>query len=225
MSTPGSASKLDEHSGASPQQTFHSSERVVEDQSQKNNSLFRSYIPRTTRQSSPGQDSTENRLASFPERPERELYGNDFLDSPSKAWAQYSDQYAHNQCANETNDATLSKFSNLSDYICEHLDKNNRFGFHQITNGDSLDFVDVEYIEYLNEKFGIIDIKSIFVDRSGLVNWLLDKDGNMYEWNEMEQNLLYMGKNLVDGLTNYFIYPENICQVMNNDDRVPVMVV
>ena len=129
----------------------------------------------------------------------------------------------HNQCTNETNDATLSELSNLPDYICEHLDKNNRFGFHQITNDDSLDFVDVEYTEYLNEQFGITHIKPVFVDHSGLVIWLLDKDGNMYEWNEMMQNLLYMGKNLVDGLKNFFLYPENICQVMNNGDRVPVM--
>ncbi|CAG8442409.1 9316_t:CDS:2 [Funneliformis mosseae] len=139
MSTPGSAIKLDEHSEASPQQTSHSRERVVEDQSQKNNSLFRRYIPRTTRQSSPGQDSTEKRLASFPERSERELYGNDSLDSPSKAGAQYSNQYTRTI---NVRTKQMSELSKLPDYICEHLDKNNRFGFHQITNDDSLDFVD-----------------------------------------------------------------------------------
>jgi hypothetical protein len=145
------------------------------------------------------------------------------LDSSVQIGAKHSNQNVHNQCANETKDATLSKLRNLPDYICEHLDKNNRFGFHQITDRDSLDFVDVEYIEYLNEKFGITGIQPVFVDHSGLVIWLLDKDGNMYEWNEMEQNLLYMGKDLIDGLRNNFIYPENICQVMNDGERVPVM--
>ena len=117
----------------------------------------------------------------------------------------------------------MSELQNLPDYICEHLDKNNRFGFHQITNRDSLDFVDAEYIEYLNEKFGITGIQPVFVDRSGLVIWLLDKDRNMYEWDEMQQDLKYMGKDLTDGLTNYFIYPENICEVMEDTgERVPV---
>jgi len=153
----------------------------------------------------------------------RELCGNDSLDLPSKAGTRHSDQYAHDQCAVETNYAALSELSNLPSHICEHLDKNNGFGFHQITNKDSIDFVDKEYIDFLDEKYGITDIKLVFVDHSGLVIWLLDKDGDMYEWNEMEQNLLYMGKNLIDGLTNYFIYPENICQVMYNGDRIPVM--
>ena len=140
------------------------------------------------------------------------LCGNDFLNLLSKVEAQYSDPNVHNQCENEKNDATLSE---LPGYICEHLDKNNRFGFHQITNKDSIDFVDEEYIEYLDEKYGITGIQPVFIDHSGLNIWLLDKNGNLYEWNEMEQNLLYIGKDLIDGLTNNFIHPENICQVMS----------
>lgn len=89
----------------------------------------------------------------------RELCGNDSLDSPSQVRVQYSNQYVHNQCNNETKDVTLPELCNLSDYICEHLDRNNRFGFHQVTNGDSLYFLDAEHIEYFNEIFGITGIE------------------------------------------------------------------
>ncbi|CAG8630567.1 1992_t:CDS:2 [Paraglomus occultum] len=211
-STDIKTSHLDDHSSTSPQQTSNNSERVMEDQSKN-----------------------RKRLTSLPERSEwnnksksttmgiRELCENYSLDLPSKAGTQYSDRYAHNKCANETNNSTLSELSNLPDYICEHLGKNNQFGFHKITNDDSFDVIGDEFIEYLNEQFGLTDIKPVFMDRSGFVIWLLDKDGDMYQWNEMEINLLYMGKNLVDGLTNYFMHPENICQVMNNGDRIPIM--
>ena len=45
----------------------------------------------------------------------------------------------------------------------------------------------------------------------------------MYEWNEMEQGLKYLGKDLIEGLTNFFIYPDNICDVMEDTgERIPV---
>ncbi|RIA92949.1 hypothetical protein C1645_820021 [Glomus cerebriforme] len=153
----------------------------------------------------------------------QELCENEPLDSLNQVEARYSDQNMHNQYVNEKKDSTLSELHNLPGYICEQLNKNNHFGFHQITNKDSLDFVDAEYIEYLNEKFGITDIQPVFIDHSGFVIWLLDKDGNMYEWDEMQQILRYMGKDLIDGLTNNFIYPENICEVIEDTGEwIPV---
>jgi hypothetical protein len=240
-STPESVSKLADYSRASSLKASDNDKRVLEGQSTKkstkDNSSFRSisYSSEPGRQGSLSHDSTGKRFVSFPtgsewrDKPKPrnmeiwELGGNNSLDSRSHVMAQYSDPNAHNQCANKRNDATLSELYNLPGYICEHLDKNNRFGFHKITNKDSIDFVDAEYIEYLDEKYGITGIQPVFVDHSGLTIWLLDKNGNMYQWNEMEQNLLYMGKDLIDGLTNNFMHPENICQITKDGRRVPVM--
>jgi hypothetical protein len=101
--------------------------------------------------------------------------------------------------------------------------ENNPFEFHQITEKDSLDFVDTEFIEDLNETFGITGVQPVFIDHSGFVIWFLDKDGSMYEWDEVQQNLRYLGKDLIDGLTNNFIYTENMCKVMEDTgERIPV---
>ncbi|RIA86774.1 hypothetical protein C1645_828775 [Glomus cerebriforme] len=236
-STPGSVSKLDEHSRTSQplQKTSKDGKCVLDDKSQKNNSSHISYSSDYGRQNFLGQDSKEQRFISFPTKSKWtdksrdrdlglwELCGNKSLDLPSQVEAGYPNRNVNNQCANERNDATLSELSNLPDYICEHLDKNNRLGFHQITERDSLDLLDEGHIEYLDETFGITGIQPLFIDHSGLVIWFLDKNGNMYEWDEMQQNLQYMGKDLIDGLTNKFIYPENICVVLEDTgERIPV---
>jgi hypothetical protein len=144
-------------------------------------------------------------------------------DSPSQVEARHSDQYVHNRSANGRMEATLPELSNLPDYICEQLDKNNPPGFHQITKNDSLDFVDAEFIEDLNETFGITGVQPVFIDHSGYTIWLLDEGGNMYQWCEMQRSLRYMGKGLIDGLKNHFIYPENLYEVMENTgERIPV---
>ncbi|UZO11113.1 uncharacterized protein OCT59_002687 [Rhizophagus irregularis] len=102
-------------------------------------------------------------------------------------------------------------------------DKNNQFGFYQVTNKDSLGSIDAEYTEFLNETFGITGVQPVFIDHSGFVIWLLDKVGNMYQWNEMQRSLRYMEKDFIDGLTNHFIYPEKLCEVMEDTgELIPV---
>ncbi|RIA79442.1 hypothetical protein C1645_840680 [Glomus cerebriforme] len=195
-SAPGSVSKLTVHSRTSPQlqNTSNIDKCIIDDKSQK-------------------KKNNSNLLWNISNSPKKEGQKSLGYDLEIR----YSDQYMHNRCVNEINEL------NLPDYICEQLDKNNHLEFHQITKKDSLDFVDDEYIEYLNDTYGITGIQPVFIDHSGYVIWLLDKDGNMYQWCEMQQGLRYMGKDLIDGLTNYFIYPENLCEVMEDTgERIPV---
>ena len=58
--------------------------------------------------------------------------------------------------------------------ICERLDKNNRFRSQTKIHWT------------FNKKFVITSIQPVFIDHSGFVIWLLDKDDNMYEWNKMQ---------------------------------------
>lgn len=122
-----------------------------------------------------------------------------------------------------THTLIFSELQSIPDYLLKQLNENNHLRFHQITTRDLLDFVDAEYFKYLNENFDITGVQPVFIVHSGFVIWILDKDGHMYEWDEMQQSLKYMGKDLIDGLTNNIIYPENICEVMENTgERVPV---
>ncbi|GBC13757.2 hypothetical protein GLOIN_2v1791304 [Rhizophagus irregularis DAOM 181602=DAOM 197198] len=134
---------------------------------------------------------------------------------------QSQEMWDYGNCA-ETNPWThLTKLK--PDYLCEQLDKNNQFGFYQVTNKDSLGSIDAEYTEFLNETFGITGVQPVFIDHSGFVIWLLDKVGNMYQWNEMQRSLRYMEKDFIDGLTNHFIYPEKLCEVMEDTgELIPV---
>uniref|UniRef100_A0A1D1Z470 Uncharacterized protein n=1 Tax=Anthurium amnicola TaxID=1678845 RepID=A0A1D1Z470_9ARAE len=235
-SAPGPANKLDDpRTNQQLQNTPNMREHVLDGKSQKNNSSLVRSIRHNGEQRALGYDSSGQRFVSFPTKSGwndtsklrdvglRELCRNESLDVSSQAEAQYSDQHALNQCVNETKDAILPELHNLPDYICRQLEENNRFGFHQVTNKDSLGFIDAEYTEYLNEVFGITGVQPVFIDHYGLVIWLLDKDGIMYQWNEMERSLRYMGKDLIDGLTNHFIYPGNLCEVMEDTgERIPV---
>jgi hypothetical protein len=140
MSTLESVSKLDEHSRKSPQlqETSIIGKRVLDNKSQKDNSsLFRSisYSSENGRQNSLSYDSKEQRFESFPTKSKWddnssgremglwELFGNNPLDSSIQVDAKYSDQYGHNQCANERKDSTFSELRNLPGYICEQLEK------------------------------------------------------------------------------------------------------
>jgi len=175
--------------------------------SKDHNSLLRS-ISHSSQQKIHDQDSTG---------------GDDPVDSINLSGAQYYDKNTHDKHTNEKKDIALSKLQDLPYHLQEQLNKNNRFGIHEITDKDSLDFVDADFIEYLAKTFGITDIQPLFIDHSGFVIWMLDKDGTMYEWNEMEKGLRYIGKDLMEGFTNFFFYPDNICQVMENTgERIPV---
>ncbi|EXX70890.1 hypothetical protein GLOIN_2v1731132 [Rhizophagus irregularis DAOM 181602=DAOM 197198] len=240
LSAPGSVSELVEHPRTSQQfpNTSNIDKFVLDDKSQKSNSsLLRSisHSPEKGEQRPLDCDSTGLRFEHIPERSERsdnaknrrmglwELRRDQSLDLPNQVETEYSDKNAHNRCENEKKEASLSKLRELPDYLREQLNKNNHWEFHQITEKDSLDFVDSEYFSYLNEKFDIKSAQPIFIDHSGYVIWILDEDDHMYEWNEMERGLKYLGKDLIEGLTNFFIYPDNICEVMEDTgERIPV---
>ncbi|RGB34635.1 hypothetical protein C1646_760350 [Rhizophagus diaphanus] len=236
MSASGSVNKLDEHIRTNQQlhDTSNMHKHVLDNKSQKNNgSLLRG--PENRGQNSLGYDPKEQRFISFPSKLRWnvmsksgdvglwQLCRDESMDPLNQIETRYSDQYTINQCENKTNQATLPELHKLPDYICEQLDKNNRFGFHQVTNKDSLGSIDAGYTEYLNEIFGITGVQPVLIDHSGYVLWLLDKVGNMYQWNEMQRSLRYMGKDLIDGLTNHFIYSEKLCEVMEDTgELIPV---
>ncbi|CAB4440504.1 unnamed protein product [Rhizophagus irregularis] len=73
-------------------------------------------------------DNAKNRRMGL-----RKLHRNQSLDLPNQVETEYSDKNTHNRCANEKNEAFLSKLRELPDYLCEQLNKNNHWEFHQIT--------------------------------------------------------------------------------------------
>lgn len=203
MSASGSVSKLVEHPRASQQlpNTSNINKFILNDKSQKSNSSILkriSHSPEKGEQRLLGCDSTGQQFEHIPERSKQsdnaktrrmglwELCRDEPLDLPNQVETQYSDKNTHNRCANEKKEVTLSKLQELPDYLREQINKNNHLKFHQITEKDSLDFVDLEYFSYLNEKFGIKGAQPIFIDHSGYVIWILDENDYMYKWNEIE---------------------------------------
>ncbi len=72
-------------------------------------------------------------------------------------------------------------------------------------------------MEDLTESFNITDVQPVFIDHSGFVIWILDKNNCMYEQNEMMKELRYLGSNLIESLTNNFIHPDNIYIVIKDN--------
>ncbi|PKY48304.1 hypothetical protein RhiirA4_404271 [Rhizophagus irregularis] len=168
LSAPGSVSELVEHPRTSQQ--FPNTSNIDKFRSKRN-------------------DNAKNRRMGL-----RKLHRNQSLDLPNQVETEYSDKNTHNRCANEKNEAFLSKLRELPDYLCEQLNKNNHWEFHQITEKDFA--------------------QPIFIDHSGYVIWILNEDDHC---------LKYLGKDLIEGLTNFFIYPDNICEVMEDTgERIPV---
>ncbi|CAI2162734.1 18460_t:CDS:2 [Funneliformis geosporum] len=182
---------------------------------------------RQRKQKGLGQSSTDQRSPTLPTKSKwannSEYRGIGPMDTLVLPVIKYSDQNANDRRKNKKKDTTLSKLQVLPDYLQDQLKNNNRLGYHQITNKDSLDFVDAEFIEFLAEVFNITGVQPVFIDHSGNVILILDKNGCMYQWDDMSTNLRYLGNSLTEGLTNYFIYPDNVCEVMENTgERIPV---
>ncbi|CAI2201808.1 14201_t:CDS:1, partial [Funneliformis geosporum] len=67
--------------------------------------------------------------------------------------------------------------------------------------------------EYFCETFGITGVRPVFIDDSGMVIWMLDDRDIMFQWNDMEQSMNFLGINLKEGLTNCLYHPEKICSI------------
>ncbi|CAG8701138.1 10834_t:CDS:2, partial [Funneliformis mosseae] len=53
--------------------------------------------------------------------------------------------------------------------------------------------------------------------------WMLDENKRLLLWNEMENGMMYLRSNLTEGFTNYFIHPDRLCYIMeDNFKMVPV---
>ncbi|CAG8622239.1 9720_t:CDS:2, partial [Ambispora leptoticha] len=145
----------------------------------------------------------------------RELRGNKFMDSSISMEAGSSDQISHNISADSKSEDTVQELQDLLEKL-----KNDPRGFHE-TRDERL--LHPEDREYFCDIFGITGVHPVFVDHSGMVVWMFDDRGIMFQWDDMAQNIEYLGIDLRQGLTNYIYHPEKICAIMEDTgELIPV---
>ncbi|CAG8472176.1 1211_t:CDS:2, partial [Paraglomus occultum] len=118
------------------------------------------------------------------------IRGNKFLDS-SRMEAGSSDRISHNISADSRSEDTVPELQDLLEKL-----KKDPCGFRE-TRDERL--LHPEDREYFCENFGITGVHPVFVDHSGMVVWMLDDRGIMFEWNDMEQGMNYLGIDLRKG--------------------------
>jgi hypothetical protein len=129
--------------------------------------------------------------------------------------ARPSHQFAYNLSAEKSSDAKLQELPEMSDMV-EQL-KSDSCGFHKTKRQDLLD---PRAIGYFDDTFGITGVTPVFVDHSGMVVWFLDSRGIMFQWDEMEQIMTYLGNNLREGLANYLYHQENMCAILEDSGNL-----
>ncbi|RGB39399.1 hypothetical protein C1646_664659 [Rhizophagus diaphanus] len=154
-----------------------------------------------------------------------ELRGSEPVDVSNSGEVRYPNESSLNSRENESCNTSLLELPVLLSLL-----KNDRFGFHIITSKKDLsDLTNLllyeDNIKYFAKTFGIIDPCAVCIDHSGLAIWILDNHGHMFFWDEMGQNMKYMGSSLIEGLTNYFFNPDKIyeviedtCELMTEED-------
>ncbi|CAI2192944.1 1449_t:CDS:2 [Funneliformis geosporum] len=136
------------------------------------------------------------------------LRGNESVDCTIPSESESFNEISHYRCMEKKNQANMQELPNMSDLV-EKL-KNDR-GFRETTDEK---LIHSEDKEYFHDTFNVTGVYPIFVDHSGMVILILDDRGFMYRWDEMSQNLDYLGNNLREGLTNCLYHPEKICAIM-----------
>ncbi|CAG8485877.1 25022_t:CDS:2, partial [Gigaspora rosea] len=201
-------SLLDDHTGAHPQfqKASNDDKCILEIEPAKDHQHYVRSITHGSRgmgQKKPKYDSKDERSISLSEGSEREnnsrtgrmvvreLRGDQFMDLPITVEARTTNQIPNNINTDKRIDATMQKLPELSDMI-EQL-KDDPYGYHE--NSDE-GLLDPEDKEYFYETFGITSVCPMFVDHSGLVVLMLDSRGIMFKWNEMDNSMKYMGRNL-----------------------------
>jgi len=169
-----------------------------------------------------------------PERPERELNLNTKIlgfrqlcrnasVGPSdniEAWTPH--QHMDNQHQAQNDDTTLPKLQSMVDCFpsyteCVQRLKDDWYGFHEVT--EEIDISEDE-LKVFAEVMDMSSVRPIIVDSSGFVFWIVDGQGRMFLWSEMEACLQFMGNNIVEGFEKYFEGPENM-PVWHNGAWVP----
>ncbi|CAG8765445.1 791_t:CDS:1, partial [Ambispora leptoticha] len=186
--------------------------RVVETESSKNNRcVVRSFNYGSSVKEKESHDSisTGNRQPPFPsgsgwehisesgDMESWELCGNQPVVSSSQIETRSSNQNSYDLGRGQNGETPLPKLPEVPRQLLDLL-KDDRFGFHEITSEDSLNIVwHARNLEHFSRKYGITNPRPVFLDHSGFGVWMVDEHGSMFQWNEMEKDILYMGPDLV----------------------------
>ncbi|RIA79288.1 hypothetical protein C1645_841066 [Glomus cerebriforme] len=224
----GSACPMDYYPGDKGDVSI-SDQRFLETECiQYNQSIIRcvDYSYQAKRQKKNDRTSTEKRPKLFLPKPEygeeigalgyRELCGNQSVDASIPMEARSSNEILFNLCEEEKRGTSLSELSAL----LSHLKENCPFGFHEITSEKDLSdlsiLLDEHDIRYFAKTFGIFRPRAVCIDKSGHSAFILDNRGYMFEYNDMERGMKYMGPNIIEGLTNYLFNPDKIYELIED---------
>ncbi|GES80668.1 hypothetical protein GLOIN_2v1707985 [Rhizophagus clarus] len=211
--------------------------RILENQSQTNNCGIVRFIDsgKTPTQKTHDRISTDGRSDQFPstypssksESPsdakEREmgswqLRRDECMDSSKPSKAQYTNSDSHNRRSRKNSKASLPKLQDVPHQLFDQL----KDELHDFTEKDQR-LLNARLREYLAKTFGITQIFPLYLDRSEFVMWFLDENKCLFQWNAMENSVIYMGSDLEEGIKNYLINPDRLCYVIEDTfERVPV---
>ena len=83
--------------------------------------------------------------------------------------------------------------------------KNDRFGFHPDTSDNLLKEYDLEAINEMCPR-PLTGCRPKFTDRPKFTIWIVDDSGFMYQYCRMDNSMILMGHEMVEGLFNYLYY-------------------
>ncbi|CAG8838893.1 18871_t:CDS:2, partial [Racocetra persica] len=86
--------------------------------------------------------------------------------------------------------------------------------FHDVIDEKDDDLLYTDDLKYFHQTFNITGVRLLFVDHSGYMVLILDDRGFMFVWDEMSQDLDYLGNSLREGFTNLIYHLEKICAIM-----------
>jgi len=205
--------------------------RILESQSQTDScSIIRSINSgKTPTQKTYDRISAEDRSDKFPssksesrsDAKEREmgswqLRRDEYMDASKSSEAKCTNSDSHNRRRNSK--VSLPKLQDVPYQLFDQL----KDELHDFTEKDQR-FLNVSLRGHLAKTFGITQIFPLYLDHSEFVMWFLDENKCLFQWNKMENSVIYMGPNLEEGIKNYLIHPDRLCYVIEDTfERVPV---
>jgi len=230
----GSDRKLDKHLTTYKQKGYVPDNHLLESQSQTDScSIIRSINGgKTPTQKTYDQILTEGRSDKFPstyssskseshkgrEMGSWQLHRDEYMDASKSSEAQYTNSDSHNRRRRRNSKVSLPKLQDIPYQLFYQL----KDELHDFTEKDQR-FLDVSLRGHLAKTFGITQIFPLYLDRSEFVMWFLDENKCLFQWNKMENSVIYMGPDLEEGIKNYLIHPDRLCYVIEDTfERVPV---
>ncbi|RIA99203.1 hypothetical protein C1645_747624 [Glomus cerebriforme] len=235
----GSDRKLDKHLTTYKQRGYvpDNHKRFLESQSQTDScSIIRNINSgKTPTQKTYDRTSTEGRSDKFPstysssksesrsdakgrEMGSCQLRRDEYMDASKSSEAQYTNSDSHNRRRRRNSKVSLPKLQDVPYQLFDQL----KDELHDFTEKDQR-FLDVSLRGHLAKTFGITQIFPLYLDRSEFVMWFLDENKCLFQWNKMENSVIYMGPDLEEGIKNYLIHPDRLCYVIEDTfERVPV---